>query len=165
MGTVANVLVGNGTLSVKAPHSGSWVDAGFTKNGASISHQIEYDTKVPWFSSIPTRSRKREEVIVLEVELMEATIANLKAALAGYDSGSSTSSKIIISGANQEFDHIGFKIVGNGPGGTTRTVTIPYALQEGESELEFIRTDAQRPILALRVKDDGTNDPITIEDV
>lgn len=166
MGTPGNVLIGNGTLSIKAPYSEStWASVGYTEAGVNIAHTPEYMTgPIPSFFPWPVDSILLTNTYLIGLRLMEATIANLKVAMPGYNTTSSTSSKIVMGNSDASHQLIGFKVVGTGPEGATRTLTIPYGRVEGPTAIVFSKVGGQFPNLAVRCFGDGTNDPFTLED-
>lgn len=150
MGTVANVMIGAPTsISVKNPYSAAeWAVCGYTDGGAVVTYEPAV-TDVPVDQeTVPIDAVLTGENIRIQVNLAEATLANLTAAMAGASLSSKTITLGVSGGSVLQF--IGVKLVGKAPAGETRTVTITKGYAVASVSLPFKKDGAQ--IVPLEVK-------------
>jgi hypothetical protein len=101
--TAANVIMGPGTLYIgtfgateptdlqvsTTPSSAAWTDLGGTDDGATLTLGNEYADLTVDQIALAVGARLNNQVIGLEVNLAEVTLANLKWALNGGTTGAS----------------------------------------------------------------------------
>lgn len=119
MGTVANLLVGAGTISLGD------VDVGYTDDGLTIGLEKEFvDLEADQSIGILGKVKVRE-VCLIKTNLLEPTLTNLNKI---WDAGT-VSSGILSFGGNSQVTEHELVFVGTAPGtDVTRTVTIYKAV-------------------------------------
>lgn len=163
-GVAADVLVGLGELTIKAPStSPAWSNVGYSIEGCQMSLAWEYeDTRVPWSGFIVDGIISEEDVI-LSTLLAEASLAHLNMAMANikeYTAGS----HIYLGRQDRGFSKIGAKLVGEAPSGKTRTITMAYGRAVGPVEQVYTIRGVRHVPLIFQVMYDGTNNPVEIVD-
>lgn len=156
MGTKANVLVGTATLKV-AEVGGSVADVGYTQDGVEIEYgakteDIRVDQETFAIDRVIT-----EETVSVKCNLAEATLAHLKLAIAGMDSGGG------IGGGVQKY--LTIELVGKSPAGTARTITITKGTAIGPVGIPYKVGKAQVvPFSFEALAPGGGADAVTVTD-
>jgi len=132
MGTSANVVVGVGTLSIKYPIGGSYVDVGFTEDGASMEYAVsEADINVEE-TTVPIDRVITSEDVKLTVNMAESSLTNIDKAIAGSVMAGSVIT--IGGGVNKK---MAVKITGKNPAGFNRVIEIPVATANGNVGMAY----------------------------
>ena len=132
MGTAANVLVGVGTLSIKYPIGGSYVEAGYTEDGVSMEYNpTEEDIMVEETTVALDRVITKEEV-KFTCNMAESSLVNMDKAIAGSVLAGSVIT--IGGGINKKMS---VKVVGKNPAGFNRTLEIPLATATGTVGMSY----------------------------
>jgi len=142
-GTAANVLVGLGTVSFKLPYdAASWTEQGYTIEGCTLLYTPTFvPSVVPW-STVEADAELVSEDIRLVLTLAESTLATLRLAYPGvYDLDASDID--LGRSVSRAWNPVGFKVVGEGPSSTTRTITMPYGRVDNSVGQEY-RLDIPR---------------------
>ena len=162
MGTVANVIVGSATLSVKDPYGGSWAEVGYTEDGVTFEYTADAnDTEVNEETVAIGRSITKETGKIT-CNLAESTLANLSAAMIGADDDTARTIKL----GGGVTNYIAIKLVGTSPDASypirtitmakgTATGTVGISYKKGEKNLTPFEFEAVKP---------DSGDPITIVD-
>jgi hypothetical protein len=159
-----NIILGTATLTAKIPHDAvSWASLGFTsKRGvAKIIRPRIVKRRIPRHT-FPIKGVVQYYDALLEFELLEATLANLEAAIAGASLSVAT---LTFGTTPAEPTYVGLKIVGAGPSGTIRTVTAPYGYIGDDVEYLFSGREAivlPSQFVICRPTDDS--EPLSIVD-
>ncbi|KKM15256.1 hypothetical protein LCGC14_1697950 [marine sediment metagenome] len=124
---VANVLVGVATLyyhTTPGTASGSvTTEFGYTKDGVTIEYNAEITDIEVEEETFPINRVITKEQLTVTCNLSENLLANLERAMAGALTGGA--GVVDLGGGAQQT--MALRIAGTGPGGTTRTIYIPYA--------------------------------------
>lgn len=124
--TIANVLVGIAIVEVQSPVGGSWVEVGYTEDGARFEYTADtVDIEVEEETFPVERPIVRESLAVV-VNMAESSLFNIDKAIAGSILAGTTIT--IGGGANKT---MGVRLTGTNPAGFARTITIPLATATG----------------------------------
>lgn len=162
MGTVANVIVGSATLSIKDPFGGSYAEVGYTEDGVNFIYEPETkDVDVDEETVAIDRALIKERIRI-RCNLKEATLANLSAVMAGADDGTTRTIKL----GGGTINYIAVKLVGTSPeaGYTVRTIEMVYGTAVGAVDVPYKKGEANIIPFEFEALNDGTNDPAKVED-
>ena len=130
--TIANVLIGYGTLSIAYPVGGALTDVGYTKDGVNLEYdESHYDLMVEE-STLPINRALTKENVKFSANLSEASLVNINNAIAGAVLAGST----ITIGAGA-FKLMKAQFVGTDPAGNARTITIYQCTATGNVKGTF----------------------------
>jgi len=124
--TIANVLVGVATLSIKYPVGGSYVEVGYTEDGVTMDYSPEESDIDVEEETFPIKRVITKETLSIICNMAESSLFNIDKAIAGSTLAGSTIT--IGDGANKEMS---VKVVGKNPAGFDRTIEIPLATATG----------------------------------
>lgn len=127
--TVANLLVGAGTLEVDS------VGVGYTDGGVSVALEKEYfdleaDQSIGILGKVKTKER-----CLIKTNLSEPTITNLATV---WDTPKQDANTLSF-GGNDTVDEVELVFSGTGPNSTTRTVTIYKAVSIESGEHSYLK--------------------------
>lgn len=156
--TIANVLVGVATLSIKYPVGGSYVEVGYTEDGASFEYSADMadvDVEEETFSIDRVITKETLSIIC---NMAESSLYNIDKAIAGSVLAGSTIT--IGGGVNKQMS---IKLVGTNPAGYARTITIALATAIGAVGMPYKKGEKTVvPVTFQALK--GASDVATIVD-
>lgn len=154
--TDTNVIIGAATLYVDG------VDIGHLQDGVRIRLERDYkDIESQQRYGLVRKARILERFIVV-TSALEATLTNLKKV---WDQGTTAAGTVLLLGGNGDENEHELVIVGSGPGGATRTVTLHRAVSISTGEMPMDRTtESVIPLefecLKSTAHVDGNGDPL-----
>lgn len=156
--TIANVLVGVATLSIKYPIGGDYVEAGYTEDGVTMGYTAdEADIEVEE-ETFPINRVITKETIEVTCNMAESSLFNIDKAIAGSVLAGNTIT--IGNGGNKKMS---IKIVGTNPAGFNRTIEIPIVTATGSVAQSYKKGEKTVvPVTFQALK--GTGDVCTIVD-
>lgn len=156
--TIANVLVGVATLSIKYPVGGSYVEVGYTEDGVTFEYSADMsdiDVEEETFSIDRVITKETLSVIC---NMAESSLYNIDKAIAGSVLAASTIT--IGGGVNKQMSIL---LVGTNPAGYARTITIPLATATGAVGMPYKKGEKTVvPVTFQALK--GAGDVATIVD-
>ncbi len=156
--TIANVLVGVATLSIKYPVGGSYVTAGFTEDGVTLEYTADTTDIEVEEETFPIGRVIAKEKLAVTCNMAESSLYNMDKAIAGSVLAASTIT--IGAGTNKEMS---IKIVGTNPAGYDRTIEIPLATATGTVGMGYKKDEITVvPVTFEALK--GASDVCTIVD-
>ena len=124
---VANVLVGTGTLyyhtTAGTASASVTTEFGYTQDGVTIEYTADQTDVEVEEATFPIKRVITKETLTITANLAENLLANLENAMAGALTGGA--GVVDLGGGAQRT--MALRFAGTGPGGTTRTIYIPYA--------------------------------------
>jgi len=128
---VANVLVGTGTLyyhTTPGTAVGSvTTEFGYTQDGVTMEYTVDSADIEVEEETFPIKRVITKETVQITCNLSENLLANLLNVMAGALTGGAG----VVDLGGGAMQSKALKFVGTGPGGTTRTIYIPYANPTG----------------------------------
>lgn len=156
--TIANVLVGIATLSIKYPVGGSYVEVGYTEDGARLEYTADTADVDVEEETFPIERVITKETLAVVCNMAESSLFNMDKAIAGSSLSGSTIT--IGAGVNKEMS---IKLVGTNPAGFNRTIEIPLATAIGAVGMAYRKGEKTVvPVTFQALK--GAGDVATIVD-
>jgi len=159
MGTVANVMVGVAALSIRYPIGGSYVAAGYTEDGVTVSYEptftdIEVEEEVN-----PIKSMLTKEVTEITANLAETSLFNIDKAIAG-----SVLAGSVVTIGGGAFKEMSIKVVGKNPAGFDRTIEVYKAVSVGKVGMAYKKNQKTVLPVTFRALKETGHDVMTITD-
>ena len=159
MGKVCSeVLVGEGTLSLKYPVAGAYVDVGYTDDGVVMETTTEHVDFHVMELTYPIKRVITREGTKFTCNLAQASLDNLNKAIPGAVLAGSVLS--IGAGTIKEMQA---KFVGTNPAGYARTIVMALCTATAGPTISFKKDKAIVPI-TIEALDDCSNEPVVLTD-
>ncbi len=130
--TMANVLIGYGTLSIAYPAGGTLTDVGYTKDGVTLEYDESHYDLMAEESTIAIGRALTKERVMFHANLEESSLVNINNVIAGAVLAGAT---ITIGAGAMKLMKAQF--VGTDPAGNGRTITIYLCTATGNVQGKF----------------------------
>lgn len=155
---ISEVLIGEGTLSLKYPVGGAYVDVGYTDDGVIMETTAEtLDINVMELT-FPIKRVITREGAKFTCSLAQASLDNLNKAIPGAIVAGQVLS--IGAGAIKEMQA---KFVGVNPGGYARTIVLALCTATAGPTINLKKDKASVPIV-IEALDNGSDEPFVLTD-
>lgn len=155
---ISEVLVGEGTLSIKYPVGGAYVDVGYTDDGVVMETLAEtLDIKVMELTH-PIKRVITGETSRFTCNLAQASLDNLNKAIPG---GVLAGQVLSIGGGT--IKEMQAKFVGTNPAGLARTIVLALCTATTGPSISLKKDKAVVPI-TLEALDNGVDEPFVLTD-
>ncbi|RKL63017.1 hypothetical protein DXT63_08455 [Thermoanaerobacteraceae bacterium SP2] len=147
MGSRKNVLVGAASMSISKDGGTTWIDIGYTQDGATLNYNptfqnIEVDQEL-----LPVKKVKTGETLTITVNMAEATLENYKLALGLPDTAltedTTLKTRTLTLKPNFELPEHQVKLVGKNPDGLDRTITLFRVVSTGNVQTSYTKNGVQ----------------------
>lgn len=156
---IAEVLVGVGTMSIKYPVGGTYIDVGYTDDGVVF----EYDAKTADIrveeKTFPIKRALDSEDGKFTLTLAQASLDNLNKAIAGGVLAGS-----ILSVGGGVIKEMQAKLVGKNPAGFDRTIEMKLCTASGAVAMPMKKAEKSRVPISIFALDNGIDAPIIVTD-
>ncbi|MCG3197086.1 MAG: hypothetical protein GHCLOJNM_01570 [bacterium] len=156
MGTKANVCVGLATLKIAAAGSAA-TDVGYTDDGVEMEYAADFEDVRVDQESLALDKVITAEKVTVKCNLAEATLANLRLAIAGMEA----SGDGIGAGVTK---YVTVVILGKAPSGATRTITIQKGVCVGPVGLSYKKGQKNLIPFAFEALVPDSGEAVTIAD-
>lgn len=156
---ISEVIIGAGTLSIKYPVGGSYVDVGFTDDGVVFEYTAETSDYRAEETTFPIGRVINTEDGKFTLTLAQASLDNLNKAMAG---GSLAGS--VLSLGTGAIKQMSVKLVGKNPAGFSRTIEMALCTASGAMAMPMRKASPSKVPITLVALDNGSAEPVVITD-